>query len=183
MLCTGFLLTSCSENLTTSKAEDIVEEYLKEKPKNGQVAVYAGKINADSYYLMGGNLEKYKKLAADRYLNMEYKEEERGRWSIDKYYIISLTNKSQDFVLKIIPDDEKTRYEMRTYTIELDEISDIFIRKEEKTATSKAKFKKKDKTPFFIFEDDPTDFSVQDVLFYKTEDKGWRLMNEKGRTY
>lgn len=184
LLCTSFLVASCSNNLSVSKAESIVEEYLEENPQQGSVQISTGKIS----HISEETLNTYKKLEADGYLKVEYKEEEvgNGYWkSTKKYHIVSLTEKSQDYVLKTRNSysETETNYEMRTYSLALDEVSDIFIKKDERTATAKAKFKKKDKTPFFILENDPTDFKVTEMLFYKTEDKGWRLMNEKGTKY
>ncbi len=45
-------------------------------------------------------------------------------------------------------------------------------------AEAKATFIKKDKTPFFIFENDQTEFLVKKVSFQKTEDKGWTSMRK-----
>ena len=67
---------------------------------------------------------------------------------------------------------------MRTYTAEVDKVSDIHIIPEMNMAEAKATFVKKDKTPFFIFEEDQTEFLVKNVGFQKTEDKGWTSMRK-----
>ena len=38
----GLLLGACSDKLTSSKAEDLVEESLKEKPMYGEIIIYTG---------------------------------------------------------------------------------------------------------------------------------------------
>ena len=92
-----------------------------------------------------------------------------------KFYSIALTDKSKDYLL-----DTKEFYQgvyentMKTYTAEVDKVSDIHIIPEMNVASAEATFVKKDKTPFFIF-DDQTDSFTKGVKFQKTEDKGWQV--------
>ena len=96
-----------------------------------------------------------------------------------KFYSIALTDKSKDYLLETKEYDNGI-YEntMRTYTAEVDKVSDIHIIPEMNMAEAKATFVKKDKTPFFIFEEDQTEFLVKNVGFQKTEDRGWTSMRK-----
>ena len=92
----------------------------------------------------------------------------------EKFFSISLTDKSKDYLLETEKyGDNVYKNTMKTYTAELDKVSDIHIIPEINIAEAKATFIKKDKTPFFIFEEDQTEFLVKHVEFQKTEDKGW----------
>jgi len=180
----GLLLGSCSGKLTSSKAEDLVEESLKEKPMYGDITIYTGEFK-DGFL----NEEKYKlyeKLQGDGYLKISVVEKPVLDWrgnpregEFNKFYSIALTDKSKDYLL-----DTKGFYQgvyentMRTYTAEVDKVSDIHIIPEMNMAEAKATFVKKDKTPFFIFEEDQTEFLVKNVGFQKTEDKGWTSMRK-----
>ena len=180
----GLLLGSCSGKLTSSKAEDLVEESLKEKPMYGDISIYTGEFK-DGFL----NEEKYKlyeKLQGNGYLKISVVEKPVLDWrgnpregEFNKFYSIALTDKSKDYLL-----DTKGFYQgvyentMRTYTAEVDKVSDIHIIPEMNMAEAKATFVKKDKTPFFIFEEDQTEFLVKNVGFQKTEDKGWTSMRK-----
>jgi len=180
----GLLLGSCSGKLTSSKAEDLVEESLKEKPMYGDITIYTGEFK-DGFL----NEEKYKlyeKLQGNGYLKISVVEKPVLDWrgnpregEFNKFYSIALTDKSKDYLL-----DTKGFYQgvyentMRTYTAEVDKVSDIHIIPEMNMAEAKATFVKKDKTPFFIFEEDQTEFLVKNVGFQKTEDKGWTSMRK-----
>ena len=125
------------------------------------------------------NEEKYKlyeKLQGDGYLKISVVEKPILDWrgnpregEFEKFFSISLTDKSKDYLL-----DTKGFYQgvyentMKTYTAEVDKVSDIHIIPEMNMAEAKATFVKKDKTPFFIFEEDQTEFLVKNVGFQKT---------------
>ena len=137
-LALGLLLGACSGKLSSSKAEDLVEETLKEKP-----------ISDWLRKMMEGEIEKF--------------------------YSITLTDKSKDYLLETGKyNDDVYENTMKTYTAELDKVSNIHIIPEMNVASAEATFVKKDKTPFFIF-DDQTDSFTKGVKFQKTEDKGWQV--------
>ena len=183
-LALGLLLGACSGKLTSSKAEDLVEESLKEKPMYGDISIYTGEFK-DGFL----NEEKYKlyeKLQGDGYLKISTVEKPVLDWlgkpregEFKKFYSIALTDKSKDYLLETKEyDDGIYKNTMKTYTAEVDKVSDIHIIPEMNMAEAKATFVKKDKTPFFIFEEDQTEFLVKNVGFQKTEDKGWTSMRK-----
>ena len=184
-LALGLLLGACSGKLSSSKAEDLVEESLKEKPMYGDITIYTGEFK-DGFL----NEEKYKlyeKLQGDGYLKISVVEKPILDWrgnpregEFEKFFSISLTDKSKDYLLETKKSYSDRAYEntMRTYTAEVEKVSDIHIIPEMNMAEAKATFVKKDKTPFFIFEEDQTEFLVKNVGFQKTEDKGWTSMRK-----
>ena len=189
-LALGLLLGACSGKLSSSKAEDLVEESLKEKPMYGKVTIYTGEIKIDD--LSEEEYKRYEKLQGDGYLKISVIEKPVLDWArkpiegkFKKFYSISLTEKSKDYLFetkKSYSDGafENTNSEgayentMRAYTAEVDKVSNIHIIPEMNVASAEATFVKKDKTPFFIF-GDQTDSFTGGVKFQKTEDKGWQV--------
>ena len=181
-LALGLLLGACSGKLTSSKAEDLVEESLKEKPMYGKVTIYTGEF--EDKYLTQDQVLLYEKLQEDGYLKISTIEKPVLDWrgnpregETEKFYSISLTDKSKEYLLgsnRVL--FHKSAYEnvMKTYTAEVDKVTDIHIIPQMNIAEAKATFLKKDKTPFFIFEKDQTDFFTNVVRFLKTEDEGWK---------
>ena len=164
----GLLLGACSDKLTSSKAEDLVEESLKEKPMYGEFIIYTGDALKPSNFFSEEKAKLYDKLNEDGYLKISVVEKPVLDWrgnpregEFEKFFSISLTDKSKDYLLETKEYDNGI-YEntMRTYTAEVDKVSDIHIIPEMNMAEAKATFVKKDKTPFFIFE-----FSVPPAPF------------------
>ena len=180
-LALGLLLGACSGKLSSSKAEDLVKESLKEKPMYRYITIYTGEIKIDD--LSEEEYKRYEKLQGDGYLKISVIEKPVLDWArkpiegkFKKFYSISLTEKSKDYLFKTKKSYSKGAYEntMRTYTAEVDKVSNIHIIPEMNVADADATFVKKDKTPFFIF-DDQTDSFTEGVKFQKTEDKGWQV--------
>ena len=65
-LALGLLLGACSGKLSSSKAEDLVEESLKEKPMYGEIIIYTGEFKVD--FLSEEKYKLYEKLQGDGYL-------------------------------------------------------------------------------------------------------------------
>ena len=183
-LALGLLLGACSGKLSSSKAEDLVEETLKEKPMYGEIIIYTGEFKVD--FLSEEQYKLYEKLQGDGYLKISVIEKPISDWlrkmmegEIEKFYSITLTDKSKDYLLETEKyNDNAYVNTMKTYTAELDKVSNIHIIPEMNVASAEATFIKKDKTPFFIFEEDQTEFLVKNVGFQKTEDKGWTSMRK-----
>ena len=181
-LALGLLLGACSGKLSSSKAEDLIEESLKEKPMYGEIIIYTGDALKPSSLFSEEKAKLYDKLNEDGYLKISVVEKPVLDWlgkpkegEFERFFSISLTDKSKDYLLETKKSYSDGAYEntMRTYTAEVDKVSDIHIIPEINIAEVKATFIKKDKTPFFIFEEDQTEFLVKHVEFQKTEDKGW----------
>lgn len=185
-LALGLLLGACSGKLTSSKAEDLVKESLKENPMYGEIIIYTGNDLKPSSLFSKEKAKLYDKLNEDGYLKTSVIEKPVLDWlgkpkegEFEKFFSISLTDKSKDYLLETEKyGDNVYKNTMKTYTAELDKVSDIHIIPEINIAEAKATFVKKDKTPFFIFEEDQTEFLVKNVGFQKTEDKGWTSMRK-----
>ncbi|WP_297979778.1 hypothetical protein [uncultured Capnocytophaga sp.] len=99
-----------------------------------------------------------------------------------EFYYFSLTEKSKDYILETKRDkyskEEVYINIIRTYTAELEKVTDIHIIPQTNTAEATATFIKKNKTPFFILEGDQTESFTQTVTFVKTEDEGWKIMDK-----
>ena len=65
----GLLLGSCSDKLTSSKAEKLVEKSLEENPMYGKVRLYTGKLRESSFDSKE-EAELYNKLATDEYIKV-----------------------------------------------------------------------------------------------------------------
>ena len=182
----GLLLGACSGKLTSSKAEDLVKESLKENPMYGEIIIYTGNDLKPSSLFSKEKAKLYDKLNEEGYLKTSVVEKPVLDWlgkpkegEFEKFFSISLTDKSKDYLLETEKyGDNVYKNTMKTYTAELDKVSDIHIIPEMNMAEAKATFVKKDKTPFFIFEEDQTEFLVKNVGFQKTEDKGWTSMRK-----
>ena len=99
-----------------------------------------------------------------------------------EFYYFSLTEKSKDYILETKRDkyskEEVYINIIRTYTAELEKVTDIHIIPQTNTAEATATFITKNKTPFFILEGDQTESFTQTVTFVKTEDEGWKIMDK-----
>ena len=72
----GALLVSCSDKLTTSKAEKLIEEKLKEKPVERYVTLNTG--DSIKFYVSDGNkaeIEAYESLQKEGFIKMSLVEE------------------------------------------------------------------------------------------------------------
>ena len=103
-------------------------------------------------------------------------------WVPESFYYFSLTEKSKDYILETKRDKyskEKVYINIiRTYTAELEKVTDIHIIPQTNTAEATATFIKKNKTPFFILEGDQTESFTQTLTFVKAEDEGWKIMDK-----
>ena len=182
-LALGFLLGACSDKLTSSKAEDLVKESLEENPMYGKVTIYTGSLEDNNFSKKEGEL--YNKLFADEYIKIITDKKPVLDWrgepkegEFENLYTISLTDKSKDFLL------ESEHYSgdiykntMKSYTAKMDKFSDFHI-VSEKEAKANITFLKEEKTPFFPFEKDQTDFFSKEITFLKTEKEGWKIYRE-----
>lgn len=176
----GLLLGSCSDKLTSSKAEDLVKESLKENPMYGKVRIYTGKMGDGSF--SKEEAELYNKLFADEYIKIITDKEPVLNWrgepkegEFKNLYTISLTDKSKDFLLESDNySDGIYKNTMKSYTAKMDKLTDFHI-VSEKEAEANVTFLKRDKTAFFPFEKDQTDFFTQKITFIKTEKDGWKI--------
>lgn len=161
---------SCSDKLTEAKVKKIVNSCLEKAPLHGTHKLQSGKRTS----LTKSEEEQYQKLAEKGLLTIEQKEE-HSRWFTSKYHLISLTDKSKDY---IIESEEgyggNHTHKIRLYTYELDEVGGIQEIPAMNVCEVSLTYKKSDKTPFYdALESDKTDFIKKKIVLKKTENKGW----------
>ena len=183
----GALLVSCSDKLTTSKAEKLIEEKLKEKPVERYVTLNTG--DSIKFYVSDGNkaeIEAYESLQKEGFIKMSLVEEYESYYpnSMNYIYSIHLTDKGK----KCVKDTYKssngkyTESKVMYCRAVLDKVDEIYIVPSINMAEAKATFKI-EKTPFAVLEDDK--YFLEDIKsdvkigFQKGEKNGWQVMGVK----
>ena len=183
----GALLVSCSDKLTTSKAEKLIEEKLKEKPVERYVTLNTG--DSIKFYVSDGNkaeIEAYESLQKEGFIKMSLVEEYESYYpnSMNYIYSIHLTDKGK----KCVKDTYKssngkyTENKVMYCRAVLDTVDEIYIVPSINMAEAKATFKI-EKTPFAVLEDDK--YFLEDIKsdvkigFQKGEKNGWQVMGVK----
>ena len=91
------IFQSCSDKLTESKVEDLINECSMKNPIYGQSILKSGKVS----YLSDDDIKKYQELEKKGFLKIEEKIEKSG-WFTKKYNQVTLTEKSQQFIIETI---------------------------------------------------------------------------------
>jgi hypothetical protein len=175
----GLLLGACSDKLTSSKAEKLIQEALKKEPVQGEESIKIGDevefIGHD--FIVKENLKPYKKLKEEGMIEMVDK-------GISRYdaplYSIQLTDKGKQYLLRIEDDGKYKQYIMKTYSATLDRVDELHVIPEQNSARALVFFKI-EKTPFFVLENLETQDRIKENLveraltFRKLEEKGWKV--------
>ena len=165
----SLITLSCSDKLSESKVEKLVNECLANKPSYGTNTLQTGKVN----YLSKEAVATYEQLQSKGLLTIEEKLPEE-RYSF-KYHLITLTDKSKPFVTESKTNSNNTTVNsIRLYTKKIDKVGSIQEIPSMNMAEVKIIYKKDDKTPFYDeLEGDKTDFITKNIMVKKTENKGW----------
>ena len=161
---------SCSDKLSESKVEKIVNECSEKNPIYGKGIIRSGKVS----YMSEEEIKQYQELQKKGLLTIESKEEKNG-WFTNKFQLIALTDKSKTYVIesKDISENVKTNY-VKLYTNKLDKVGSIQVIPSMNIAEVSVTYKKEDKTPFYdVLEKDKTDFNTKKIALRKTENNGW----------
>ena len=175
----GLLLGACSDKLTSSKAEKLIQEALKKEPVQGEESIKIGDevefIGHD--FIVKENLKPYKRLKEEGMIQMVDK-------GISRYdtplYSIQLTDKGKQYLLRIEDDGKYKQYIMKTYSATLDRVDELHVIPEQNSARALVSFKI-EKTPFFVLENLETQERIKENLvkralsFRKLEEKGWKV--------
>jgi hypothetical protein len=173
---------SCSDELTNSKAEDIISDCLDKNPKIGKELMYVGNkrfyTNKNSDVKRLAFLQKLKKKG---YLKIESVSSNKRNNHVT--YNISFTDKAKDFVLvsnvkninSFFGGSAKQRQaSVKTFEYEVDEVKEVHEIPSMNTADVTVIYKKTKKTPFYELESDKSEFKTSKVIFRKTTDNGWK---------
>lgn len=167
----SLFVISCSDKLSESKVEKLINECTEKEPKYGKAHLNTGKLS----YLSEKNIELYKSLESKGLVKIEETTEKNGYFT-NKYHIISLTEKAKPFIIETKESgfsDNKINV-IKLYTLKADEIGNIVEIPSFNAAEVKVTFKKEDKTPFYdVLTEDKTDFEVKKITLRKTENNGW----------
>ncbi len=163
------IFQSCSDKLTESKVEDLINECSMKNPIYGQSILKSGKVS----YLSDDDIKKYQELEKKGFLKIEEKIEKSG-WFTKKYNQVTLTEKSQQFIIETISYGDTKSNKVKLFTYKLDKVGSIQEIPSMNIAEVSVTYKKDAKTPFYdLFETDKTDFITKKIGIKKTENQGW----------
>lgn len=164
----SLITLSCSDKLSESKVEKLVNECLSKRPSYGSNTLQTGKVN----YLSKEAIATYEQLQSKGLLNIVEKLPEE-KYSF-KYHLITLTDKAKPFVLESESNKNTTINTIRLYTKKIDKVGSIQEIPSMNMAQVSITYIKDDKTPFYdVIERDKTDFITKKIMVKKTENNGW----------
>lgn len=169
-----FAIISCgSDNLSNSKAADIIEDCLEKEPLKRTARITIGKATFTKEDYDAELLSKYKKLKEEGYIEMELiKEITKGWRKGTKEYKIKLAEKGLEYMDEI--PEKGSVASAKAFNYEVDEVLEVQEIPAENTAIVKVKFKAENITPFAILSlKDPKEFWIKDVRMTKTSN-GWK---------
>jgi hypothetical protein len=182
----GLLLGSCSDKLTSSKAEKLIQESLGKEPIEDNVKIETGEEIMFSYHNSISE-ERYNNLKEGGMIEMILIR--KKPWSDERYYSIQLTDKGKQYIADPEVKENKRNncklYTMKSHSIRFNKVEEIHLIPERNMAYVKASFKI-EKTPFFILKElnnvitsnreyiKDGDIFYKQVIFRKLEGKGWK---------
>ncbi|MEB3040711.1 hypothetical protein [Capnocytophaga gingivalis] len=178
-LAIGLLLGSCSDKLTSSKAEKLIQETLEKEPVQGKESIKIGdKVEFIGYdFRIKEELEPYEKLKDEGMIEMISKGKSNYGYPI---YSIQLTDKGKQYLLRVEDNSEYKQHIMKTYSATLDKVDELHVIPEQNSARALVFFKI-EKTPFFVLENSETQERIKENVvkraldFRKLEEKGWKV--------
>lgn len=186
-LALGLLFGSCSDKLTSSKAEKLIQESLGKEPIEDNVEIKIGEEVRFSYHNFISE-ECYNNLKEGGMIEMTLFVRKKP-WDDDKYYSVQLTDKGKEYLTNLEVREDKYNncklYTMKSHSIRFNKVEEIHLIPERNMAYVKASFKI-EKTPFFVFKElnsgltsnreyiKDGDIFYKQVTFRKLEGKGWK---------
>ena len=184
----GLLLGSCSDKLTSSKAEKLIQEALGKEPIEDNVQIKIGEEVLFSSYDFIIEERPYSKLKEDGMIEMTFIRTKP--WSDDRYYSVQLTDKGKQYLTNIEVREDKYKncklYTMKSHSIRFNKVEEIHLIPERNMAYVKASFKI-EKTPFFVLNGLNSGLTSErehiengliykyNIPFTKLEEKGWKV--------
>lgn len=195
LLLLALLICSCgSDNLSNSKAEDIISDCLEKEPIQRTVSI---RLNKNK--ITGDELIKYEELKEDGYIEITSTEnnvkkpvkgksndplaEWRYEAELRRYnrnyknaYDIKLTDKAENHI-ETAP-EKSNSVKIKAFRYEVDKVLEVQEIPAMNTAKVKVQYKAVDITPFAILSrKDPTEFWVKDITMMKTSN-GWKYCDD-----
>lgn len=160
---TTFALSSCSDKLSNSKAEDLIEGCV-DKSKEEIAKIYLGSHMFNSISDKD-EISKYLELQKEGYLKLT--NEGKGFMLYDVIYKIELLPKSDEYVVKKTP----LTADIKFCDVEVLEVKDIHEIPSFNVAEVNVKFARKNFTPFKILSKVETEYSRKWTLTKNND--GW----------
>jgi hypothetical protein len=187
-LALGLLLGACSDKLTSSKAEKLIQESLGKEPIEDYVQVKIGDEVEFSTNELIMEEKPYNKLKDEGMIEMTLIKE--NRWDSYKYYSIKLTDKGKQYLTNLEVREDKYNncklYTMKSHSIRFNKVEEIHLIPERNIAYVKASFKI-ETTPFFVLKGLNKGLTSErehienglvykyNIPFTKLEEKGWKV--------
>jgi len=173
-----FSIVSCSsDQLSKSKAKDIINECLETKPDLKFIDIDNDEFVISEAVKDSKKIEEgLKKLAEDGFLNIKLMDKKNSIWAGNKYYKVSHTDKADEFVIESYTRKGKTAF--KTFEYIVDEILEIHEIPAVNMAEVKVKFKASELTPFINLSlVKPKENYIKTVKFTKTNG-GWKYCDK-----
>lgn len=174
----AIMVLSCgSDNLSNSKAENIISECLEAEPEIRKSSIAIGKATFTKKDYDQELLSKYVQLELEGYLQMELLREFTTGWRKGtKEYSIKLNEKSLPFMEQI---SEKGNLAVaRAYKYEVDKVLEVQEIPAMNSAKVKVQYRAVDITPFSVFSrKDANEFWIDDLNMKKTSN-GWKYCDK-----
>lgn len=170
-------LISCSDTLTRSRAEHIMNTCLSKNPNVETVKIGYGNFSFSKDQEDQNLLQKYKKLAAGGYLVIDSVGVLKSPYYPDRViYDVKLSGKSKNYVIRQ-QEYSSGKYiaEVKAYEYKVDEITEVHEIPSLNAAEVRVTYKISHKSPFTLLRDEnEADFKVATETFKKTTD-GWKF--------
>lgn len=175
---TAIAFTSCKDvsKINAEEAGDVITDYLKANQEYKTARFHFGemKFNSRSEML---ELEKYKTLADEGYISMSLQEGKKKFLSRDSsfVYVIKLTDKAKDFVLK--QDEDKATVKVVLYELASEKPVN-FNRVNDNNAKVTVSLKKANTVfaPFQKNNSDNSEFMTKTYRLKLDKEEGWKVV-------
>lgn len=175
---TSIVFTSCKDvaKINAEEAGDVITTYLKANQEYKTARFHFGEMKFNSKSEMV-ELEKYKTLADDGYISMTLQEGKKKFLSKDSsfVYLIKLTDKAKDFVLK--QDEDKATVKMVLYELASEKPVN-FNQVNDNNAKVTVSLKKVNTVfaPFQKNQSDNSEFITKTYRLKLDKEEGWKVI-------
>lgn len=169
----GLITISCSDDLSNSKAENIIIECLNKEPYRKTVKFQYGERLI--YNKNKEEFQKLKELQKKGFLKIDSLGMKKIRF-YGKYpkFNIKLLEKSKEYIIEQTESNKKLYVELLAFDYEVDEVKEVYEIPSLNVAEVRTNFKKTNVSPFSILTNENTsDFKIRKLKFKKTSN-GWR---------
>lgn len=174
LLLISLIITSCgSDNLTNSKAKDIINKCLEEKPDQRFATIKTGEVLVDpSSKTSMEKVEVYKKLEQEGYLTFTLTNKKNAIYTGAKFYNLSLSEKASKYINQSKKNGDYVMLKSFRYVV--DEVIEVQEIPAFNGAKVKVKYKAIDISPFVILPSGTVRENYTKTLDFKKTNNGWK---------